>query len=269
MTQAPGNTGMPNQVATPSHPGLCEDQKDTDESMECTISIEPVQLQESLHRSVQASTQMLYDVYNYTTVMLEELEKHEGRPGIEVPPNSEIFPHLVPLNHKKPKPEVIAGIEAELQCLSIQMRYLPKDVINDSTRKQMVEQTLKWLGFRQEMKVPRSKVEWYCKNILEIVLFGAAREMPPRKHPSPTEINSEQVNEAMFQMARGRYFGEQQDKPFHEDPNKNAELKPKRGEKMKVSLREGANRLPLDEHKDNDLLDALVPYVFDVGVDTT
>ncbi|KXJ04629.1 hypothetical protein AC249_AIPGENE21432, partial [Exaiptasia diaphana] len=63
--------------------------------------------------------------------------------------------------------------------------------------------------------------------------------------------------------ARGRYFGEQQDKPFHEDPNKNAELKPKRGEKMKVSLREGANRLPLDEHKDNDLKKALQFYLYD------
>ncbi|KXJ11716.1 hypothetical protein AC249_AIPGENE10730 [Exaiptasia diaphana] len=197
--------------------------------------------------SVQASTQMLYDVFDYTIGMLEELEKHEGHPGKHVPPNSGIFSHLVPLKHKMPKPEVIDGIETQLQRLSIQMRCLPKDVINDSTRKKLVDATLQWLGSRQEMKVSHSIVEWYCKNILEIVVLGVAREMPPRKHPPPTEImNSEQSSSKI-----------------------KAKLRPKRRAKIKVSLREGANRLPLDEHKDNDLLDALVPYVFDVGVDTT
>ncbi|XP_020906589.1 uncharacterized protein LOC110244720, partial [Exaiptasia diaphana] len=128
------NRGMPSQGTTASHVPYV-DEKDNDELMECPDSgRESLQLQESLHRSVQASVQMLYDVFDYTIGMLEELEKHEGRPGKHVPPNSGIFSHLVPLNYKKPEPEVIAGIEAGLQCLSIQMRYLPKDVINDSTR---------------------------------------------------------------------------------------------------------------------------------------
>ncbi|KXJ14369.1 uncharacterized protein LOC110238970 isoform X2 [Exaiptasia diaphana] len=233
-----GRTGMHSQTAAACGlPAGHDDQK-----MDFTHSSEPVQFftQESLLRSVQASTQMLYDVFDFTIGMLEELEKHEGHPGKRLPPNSGIFPHLVPLNHKKPEPEVIAGIEAELQCLSIQMRYLPKDVINDSTRKQMVEQTLKWLGAREELQVPRSIVE---------------------------RINSEQVNEATFQMARGRHFGEQQDQQFHKDPNKKAKLRPKRRTGMNVFLREGANRLPLDEHKDKALIKALEPYVTDLGVD--
>lgn len=45
---------------------------------------------------------MLYDVFDYTIGMLEELEKHERHPQ----PNSGLLRHLIPVERKKPFDEV-------------------------------------------------------------------------------------------------------------------------------------------------------------------
>lgn len=49
---------------------------------------------------------MLYNIYDYTIGMIEELEKHETRADGKQAQNSGILSHVIPVNHKKPIHEV-------------------------------------------------------------------------------------------------------------------------------------------------------------------
>lgn len=73
--------------------------------------------------------------------------------------------------------QVTAGIELELMCLKAQMKSHPPEVTSEA-RKGLIMQVIKWAASRSAAGIPYSPVDDYCKNVLEILLFGAPQELP-------------------------------------------------------------------------------------------
>lgn len=69
-----------------------------------------------LTESISASTQMLYDVYENTIGVIEELEKHEEH-GMSAG-NSGLLSHIIPKHRKKDKEDV--SLSDSLTCTSHQ-----------------------------------------------------------------------------------------------------------------------------------------------------
>ncbi|PFX11584.1 hypothetical protein AWC38_SpisGene24625, partial [Stylophora pistillata] len=146
---------------------------------------EEMQTQEQIQkqRSLQASEQMLYDGYEHTIGMIEELEKHEGHnvsAGF-----SGLLEQIIPKGTNKPKHDVTAIIEAELTCLDVQMTFAPPEVTR-AARMKLVEKTLKWVAARREKGIKPSSVDAYTKNVVQVLLKPDSVKFPERERdPRP------------------------------------------------------------------------------------
>lgn len=189
-------------------------------------------------RSLQASAQMLYDGYEHTMGMIEELEKHEGHntsAGF-----SGLLTHIIPKGTKKPKHDVTAIIEAELTCLDAQMTFAPPEVTR-AARMKLLEKTLKWAAAREEAKIKPSSVDAYTKNVVQVLIKPDSVKFPERERdPRSASLDECTVNELIFGFAQAQHKGDLQDKEFEADPNKKAAMrKIREGE----DLHSGAVRL--------------------------
>lgn len=199
-----------------------------------TQALEQIQKQ----RSLQASAQMLYDGYEHTMGMIEELEKHEGHnmsAGF-----SGLLTHIIPKGTKKPKHDVTAIIEAELTCLDAQMTFAPPEVTR-AARMKLLEKTLKWVAARGEAGIKPSSVDAYTKNVVQVLIKPDSVKFPERKRdPKSASLDERTANELMFRFAQAQHKGNLQDKEFEADPNKKAAMRRIReGE----DLHSGATRL--------------------------
>lgn len=186
---------------------------------------EEMQTQEQIQkqRSLQASEQMLYDGYEHTMGMIEELEKHEGHnmsAGF-----SGLLVQIIPKGTKKPKHDVTAIIEAELTCLDVQMTFAPPEVTR-AARMKLLEKTLKWVAARREKGIKPSSVDAYTKNVVQVLIKPDSVKFPERERdPRPPRLDERTVNELLFGFAQARYKGDLQDKEFEADPNKKAAMR--------------------------------------------
>lgn len=198
---------------------------DSPENNDYEMRNEEMQTQEQIQkqRSLQASEQMLYDGYEHTIGMIEELEKHEGHnvsAGF-----SGLLEQIIPKGTKKPKHDVTAIIEAELTCLDVQMTFAPPEVTR-AARMKLVEKTLKWVAARREKGIKPSSVDAYTKNVVQVLLKPDSVKFPERERdPRPPRLDERTVNELMFGFAQAQYKGDLQDKEFEADPNKKAAMR--------------------------------------------
>ncbi|XP_032231895.2 uncharacterized protein LOC5507391 [Nematostella vectensis] len=210
------------------------------------------QAQEQRFRSQQASTQMLYNVYEHTVGMIEELEKHD-----EVPTeNSGLMSHIFPQGYKKPKHDLTAVIEAELTCLRAQMKFAPPEVIQQ-TKDELLNRTLRWSAKREGL--PIGLVDKYAKNVAQLLTEGSMT-LPPREKGPKTELSERDVQDALYRYGAARHEGDLQDKQFHDNPNKKAALRAMRLGKHTYI---GARRLLEVDRSDRAFKEALMKHGFD------
>ncbi|EDO35962.1 predicted protein [Nematostella vectensis] len=210
------------------------------------------QAQEQRFRSQQASTQMLYNVYEHTVGMIEELEKHD-----EVPTeNSGLMSHIFPQGYKKPKHDLTAVIEAELTCLRAQMKFAPPEVIQQ-TKDELLNRTLRWSAKREGL--PIGLVDKYAKNVAQLLTEGSMT-LPPREKGPKTELSERDVQDALYRYGAARHEGDLQDKQFHDNPNKKAALRAMRLGKHTYI---GARRLLEVDRSDRAFKEALIKHGFD------
>lgn len=203
-------------------------------------------------RTLQASAQMLYDGYENTMGMIEELEKHEGHnmsAGF-----SGLMTHVIPKGTKKPKRDVTAIIEAQLTCLDGQMTFAPPEVTR-AARMKLLEKTLKWVAARGERGIEPSPVDAYTKNVVQVLIKPDSLKFPERERdPRAASLDERTVNELMFAFAQAQHKGDLQDKEFEANPDKKASLRKMReGE----DLHSGATRLVNLDPKDGEFYQVL------------
>ncbi|XP_013412279.1 uncharacterized protein LOC106175017 [Lingula anatina] len=145
-----------------------------------------MQAQRQQFRSLQASKQMLYDVYEQNMGMIEELE---ARDSAEMSQKTEGFiPYMrskirLPTQKHKARTDVTAIIEAEIVCLQTQLMVAPKEVVASATE-ELIKKTLLWLAHRQDMAAPLAHCDGYAVNVLELLLHGNAEIQPREKGPN-------------------------------------------------------------------------------------
>lgn len=174
-------------------------------------------------RTLQASQQMLYDVYEHTMGMIEELEKYEPEIPGKTAKNSGLLSHIIPIETKLPWHEVETKIDTELSCLQAQMMFA-QDEAKESARKEMLITTIGWLAAREEKDIPIGPVDQYARNVYQI-LKGEPMDSPEAKHRPTIELDERVVNELLFNYGQARHQGDRQDRAFHDNPEKKAAMR--------------------------------------------
>ncbi|KAI8521972.1 hypothetical protein Bbelb_017260 [Branchiostoma belcheri] len=244
-----------------------------------------MQMREQRHRSLQASKQMVYDVYATTIGMLEEFEDFddpagpEGNPeqeerdlagksretvgqgpdmmdqweGADHPthgqgrakakgPNGKVSKQekeqqgkgkkkkrdlgrsdvKIPDQSHKTKRDVKAIVEAELVCLQAQLRFCPAE-IRDQTRQELVDKTLGWVAAREAKGLKKGLADVYASQVVEILVSGETKlHVPTEWEKSTGPAGEEAVLGGVRALQVGQHYGAEQDKQFHDDPNKKA-----------------------------------------------
>ncbi|CAH1246241.1 Hypp7689 [Branchiostoma lanceolatum] len=279
-----------------------------------------MQMREQRHRSLQASKQMVYDVYATTIGMLEEFEDFDdpagpegsseqeggnrarksretmdqgpdrmdpwqgadqhsqghGRPGTKGTggrgAKQEKEQHAkgkgkkkrdlgrsdvnIPDQSQKTKRDVKAIVEAELVCLQAQLRFCPPE-IRDQTRQELVDKTLGWVAAREAKGLKKGLADAYASQVVEILVTGGTKlQVPTQREESTGPAGEEAVMGGVQALQRGQHYGAEQDKQFHDDPNKKAQCPQIRS--GPVPEIHGAQRLVdvnphLREHFESDL----------------
>jgi len=174
---------------------------------------------------LQASEQMLYDVYENTIGMIEELEKYEDHgksAGF-----SGLLRDRVPPTRKREKHDVTAIIEGQLVALDGQMTYAPPDVTKQA-RMKMLDRTLLWVAAREEKEIPLGLADSYAKSLVQLLTEPESMKLPERERPSDPRsgrLDEAAVNNFLCRYAEARHQGEQQDKEFYDHPNKKAAMR--------------------------------------------
>ncbi|XP_078577590.1 uncharacterized protein LOC144862709 [Branchiostoma floridae x Branchiostoma japonicum] len=246
-----------------------------------------MQIREQRHRSLQASKQMVYDVYATTIGMLEEFEDFDDPTGQERGPEQEERnrgrksretmgqgqdmmdqwqgaghhpqdhgrhktkgtagkstkqekeQHVngkgkkkrdlgrsdvnIPDQSQKTKRDVKAIVEAELVCLQAQLRFCPQE-IRQQTRQELVEKTLGWVAAREERGLKKGLADAYASQVVEILLTGETKlQVPTQREESFGPAGEEAVMGGVRALQMGQHYGAEQDKQFHENPNKKAQ----------------------------------------------
>ncbi|XP_066304219.1 uncharacterized protein [Branchiostoma lanceolatum] len=279
------------------------------------MELREMQIKEQRHRSLQASKQMVYDVYATTIGMLEEFEdfddpagpegfkdKDDGKPKSRetAGPQHEMMEQQqdpwrtkshhgpgqaengkqgkgqhgkkngvsknkrgpgrsdikLPDQSQKTRRDVKAIVEAELVCLQAQLRFCPPE-IRDQTRKELVDKTLGWVAAREKQGLKKGLADAYASQVVEILLTGGTKlQVPTQWEESTGPAGEEAVMGGVQALQRGQHYGAEQDKQFHDDPNKKAQCpKIRSGPVPEIH---GAQRLVdvnphLREHFESDL----------------
>ena len=80
--------------------------------------------------------------------------------------------------------QVTSAIEAELTCLRAQMKFAPSEV-KDKAKREMLKKTLMWEAAREESGIPKGPVDYYAKNVVQL-LTEKPMKLPPRERgPNP------------------------------------------------------------------------------------
>ncbi|XP_078659720.1 uncharacterized protein LOC144904606 [Branchiostoma floridae x Branchiostoma belcheri] len=263
-----------------------------------------MQMREQRHRSLQASKQMVYDVYATTIGMLEEFEDFddpagpEGNPeqeerdlagksretagqgpdmmdqwegadqhhhgqgrGKAKGPNGKVSKQekeqqgkekkkkrdlgrsdvKIPDQSHKTKRDVKAIVEAELVCLQAQLRFCPTE-IRDQTRQELVDKTLGWVAAREAKGLKKGLADVYASQVVEILVSGETKlHVPTEWEKSTGPAGEEAVLGGVRALQVGQHYGAEQDRQFHDDPNKKARCPDIRS--GPVPERNGAKRL--------------------------
>ncbi|XP_013401106.1 uncharacterized protein LOC106166992 [Lingula anatina] len=196
-----------------------------------------MQAQRQQFRSLQASKQMLYDVYEQNMGMIEELE---ARDSSEMSKKTEgIIPYLrskirLPTQKHKARTDVTAIIEAEIVCLQTQLMVAPKEVVASATE-ELIKKTLLWLAHRQDMAAPLAHCDGYAVNVLELLLHGNAEIQPREKGPNAGRLDEDIVNGVMGGFQGAKHKQKLQDEEFRRDEKKQPKLSDIRGGKSLLS----------------------------------
>ncbi|KAM4651164.1 uncharacterized protein O3C94_013713 [Discoglossus pictus] len=177
-----------------------------------------------MHRSVQASKQMLYDGVAIAIGMIEELEglRHENRNTMRISD----YPKLgAPVFHARNEPEAYSRIHASLTTLRVQLMCAVKESAEEA-KPEVMKAILKWLGTRERFNINISLVDYCAVNILEILIYGNFR-MPEEftnKRKKQLPLCEEMISDTLTWIGKGRVFSEMQDKDFQENGMKKAVL---------------------------------------------
>ncbi|XP_013415739.1 uncharacterized protein LOC106177497 [Lingula anatina] len=196
-----------------------------------------MQAQRQQFRSLQASKQMLYDVYEQNMGMIEELE---ARDSTEMSQNTGGFmPYIrskisLPTQKHKARTDVTAIIEAEIVCLQTQLMVAPKEVVASATE-ELIKKTLLWLAHRQDMAAPLAHCDGYAVNVLELLLHGNAEIQRREKGPNAGRLDEDTVNGVMGGFQGAKHKQKLQDEEFRRDEKKQPKLSDIRGGKSLLS----------------------------------
>ncbi|XP_035671280.1 uncharacterized protein LOC118412501 [Branchiostoma floridae] len=123
----------------------------------------------------------------------------------------------------KTERDLKAVMEGELACLQAQLRFCPPE-IRDQTRDELVEKTLGWMAKREEKGTKTGMVDRYASNLLETLLTGettlGVRDTGRNRRSSPA--GEEAILAGVGALQIGQRYGADQDRRFHDDPNRKA-----------------------------------------------
>ncbi|XP_013415744.1 uncharacterized protein LOC106177502 [Lingula anatina] len=196
-----------------------------------------MQAQRQQFRSLQASKQMLYDVYEQNIGLIEELEARDNTEMSQK--NGGFIPYIrskinLPTQKHKARTDITAIIEAEIVCLQTQLMVAPKEVVVSATQ-ELIEKTLLWLGHRQDMAAPPARCDGYAINVLELLLHGNADIQPREKGPNAGRLDEDIVNGVMGGFQGAKHKQKLQDEEFRRDEKKQPKLSDIRGGKSMLS----------------------------------
>ena len=76
--------------------------------------------------------------------------------------------------------QVNVKIETELTCLQAQMKFAPSEAKEKAVH-EMLQKTILWLAARQENGIPIGPVDYYARNVWQILREEAMTELPEQE----------------------------------------------------------------------------------------
>ncbi|CAH1796834.1 unnamed protein product [Owenia fusiformis] len=185
-----------------------------------------------MHRSLQASKQMAYDVYANVVTAIEELEAREingktteakdisGKSKKKKVPRSGA--HLPDQGFKDFR-AVKEGVKAQLIIFQTHLKNCPPGVVAE-IRDELKERTMGWMAVRQEHNLPESEADKMAGKLFEILATGQTPHSYSKSQLERGTMSGRELNENFGKIMVGNHKRAELDRNFREDPDRKAEI---------------------------------------------